>query len=114
MEYAHETIYGGDGEGIGYYVDYRIETESLEGGVRTGSGTGALAAFMNCQVVAIDLDSGNATAIRDYTGGTTFSAASSPNGSPFDTLSNFQMQIAINKVIFDGMSKVVSEIFATQ
>jgi hypothetical protein len=110
VEYSNATIYGSKVEGLGFYVDYRIGTESTQ----NGSGTGSFDVFLNCRAAVVDVDSGNILAVRDFVGGHVFSAARSPNGNVFDSLTGLEMFNAVNSVVHQGVSRIVSDIFVAK
>lgn len=107
IEYSNGVVYGGKVEGLGFYVDYQLETTTAEG----ESGWGSFDVFLNCQVAIIDVDAEKLISIQDYRGGNVFSAARSPNGNVFQTLTDAQAFKAIYGVSDEGAEKMLADLF---
>ncbi len=106
VPYRSTTIYGGKVEGLGFYVDLGVWTESAD-----GTALGSFDVFMNCRVAVIDVDTAKVLAVRDYSNGKVFSAIRSPNGSPFAALTDGEMFMTLNYIAAEGAGKVVGEVF---
>jgi len=108
VTYRNTVIYGSKVEGLGFYVDINLGTESSY-----GTSVGTMDVFLNCRISVIDVDSAKVLTSYDYAGGKVFPAARADNGSPFSALSDGEMFKALNYIAGQAAKEMLSKVLVT-
>jgi len=106
LEFSNTAVYGSKVEGLGFYADKRVEVNSVSLGV--------LCVFFNFQTVIIDVDSGKVMAVKNYVAGHVIPASRTSDGNIFNALNDNEKFNTIGRMISEGVSKVVTEIFVSK